>query len=70
MSGKPRCTKTVQVQVRQGPDGTVKPKLVEPKYPNCKTAGWTSWSIPIHGNRTRQELEGFTRGLPDPKGNG
>jgi hypothetical protein len=39
MSGKVGCGETAKPQVDRGPDGMVKPTLVEPECPSCK---WNS----------------------------
>jgi len=39
MSGKPGCHEAVKWHARRGPDGTVKPRLVEPQCPNSNSPG-------------------------------
>jgi len=36
MSGKAGCAETIEVHAGRGPDGMVKPKLVESQCPSCK----------------------------------
>ena len=36
MSGKAGCAETIEAYAGRGPDGMVKPKLVEPQCPSCK----------------------------------
>ena len=36
MSGKAGCAETIEAHAGRGPDGMVKPKLVEPQCPPCK----------------------------------